>query len=274
MSRSSLLLVSDLNYRAQGRSYGDEDTWLAGRLRERFDVAICSPLDATALMAPFDLILVRNSGPVIHYQEEYDTFRRAAIETGARLVNPPTGQGDQQGKGYLVTMCAGGEAVIPTVGRRADLPRLPNVAEYVVKPVLGADSVGLRFFQAEQLPEVDLTGCLVQPRMDVVHEISFVFVGRSFSYATYAPDHERRWELVPYPASDDEIAFAQRFVDWNSLEIGVQRVDACRTRDGDLLLVELEDLNPYLSLDVLEPSVRESFCAELVRTLETALQLD
>jgi len=271
MARSSLLLVSDLLYPAQGRRYGDEDTWLAGRLRQDFDVAVCSPLDAAVLMASFDLTLVRNSGPVIHYQEVYDRFREAAIATKTVVVNPPTGKGDQQGKDYLLALARAGEPVIPTVNSVADLDALPEVAEYVVKPVLGADSVGLQFVTADRLTGLDLTGCLVQPKVDLLHEISFVFVGRTFSYAIYAPDRDRRWDLTPYDAGPDEIAFAQRFVDWNTLDIGVQRVDACRTRTGDLLLVELEDLNPYLSLDRLSPAARESFCSALVRSLRAAL---
>ena len=114
---------------------------------------------------------------------------------------------------------------------------------------------------------------LVQPRVDLVHEISFVFVGRRFQYAVYAPDRSRRWELVPYTPTADDLAFAQRFVDWNGLDVGVQRVDACRTRDGRLLLVELEDLNPYLSLDRLDDATRSAFTDALVATLREALEL-
>lgn len=69
--------------------------------------------------------------------------------------------------------------------------------------------------------------------------MSFVFVGRRFQYAVPAPDRDRRWELVPYTPTDDDLSFAQRFVAWNARDVGVQRVDACRTRDGGLLLAEL-----------------------------------
>jgi hypothetical protein len=132
---------------------------------------------------------------------------------------------------------------------------------------MGADSVGLQVLDAEQLDRLDLADCLVQPEVDLLHEISFVFLGRRFAYAVYAPDRSRRWALEPYDPSPDDLAFAQRFVDWNALDVGVQRVDAGRTSDGALLLVELEDLNPYLSLDVLAPAVREGFCAALVDDL-------
>ncbi len=269
MTRPSLLLVTDLAYPAQGRRYGDEDVWLSGRLREDFDVALTSPLDAAALLDPFDVVLLRNSGPVLHHRAAYDALCAAVRERGTRLVNPLTGRGDMQGKGYLVELTRAGEPVIPTVDAAADLPLLPDADRYVVKPVLGADSIGLQVVASPA--GVDLAGMLVQPHVDLVHEVSFVFVGRAFCYALYAPDRDRRWVLEPYAPTDADLAFAQRFVDWNGLDVGVQRVDACRTRDGGLLLVELEDLNPYLSLDLLPPDVREHFARALVGTLQEAL---
>jgi hypothetical protein len=38
--------------------------------------------------------------------------------------------------------------------------------------------------------------------------------------------------LERYAAAPADWAFAQRFVDWNDIEHGIQQVDACRTRDG------------------------------------------
>ena len=269
-TRPALLLVTDLRYPARGRRYGDEDVWLSGALREHFDVALCSPLDATALLPTFDVVLVRNSGPVIHYRPAYDAFRTEVARRGTRLVNPLTGRGDMQGKGYLVELWAAGAPVIPTVDRRSDLEQLPAADQWIVKPMLGADSIGLKVL--DSLEGVDLDGSLVQPRIDLVHEISFVFVGRRFLYAVYAPDRDRRWELVPYTPTDEDLAFAQHFVDWNALDIGVQRVDACRTHDGHLLLVELEDLNPYLSLDLVDADTRSRFTSALVASLHDALE--
>src|SRR5262249_39118509 len=52
-ARPALLYVTDLQYQAWGRRYGDEDTYLSGRLREEFVVGLCHPLDAVALMDRF-----------------------------------------------------------------------------------------------------------------------------------------------------------------------------------------------------------------------------
>jgi hypothetical protein len=271
LPRPSLLLVTDLAYPAQGRRYGDEDVWLGGRLRDDFDVALCSPLVAAALVDRFDLVLVRNSGPVLHHQEAYEALRRRAAETGTPMYNPASGKGDMRGKAYLVELSAQGFPVIPTVDRLEHVDRLPATAEYVVKPVLGADSIGLTFVRPEELPRAAQGEVLVQPRVDFAYEVSFVFVDRDFSYALSAPDPAQRWQLAPYAATDEDLVFAQRFVDWNDLDHGISRVDACRTRDGGLLLVELEDLNPYLSLDLLDEPAREVFVAAVKASLHSLL---
>lgn len=67
--------------------------------------------------------------------------------------------------------------------------------------------------------------------------------------------------------TDDDIAFAESFIHSNDISNGIQRVDACRTRDGRLLLIELEDLNPYLSLLELDEKTRETFVANMVKAL-------
>lgn len=269
--RPSVLFVTDLAYEARGRRYCDEDIHLTSRLREDFDIALCHPRDAAALLEGFDAVVVRNSGPVLHYQEAYDAFCARARELGTRVYNPLGGRGDMAGKQYLVDLSRAGYPVIPTVDRAADLGLLPAAEGYVVKPKLGADSVGLRFLRTPGLPpEADGTQ-LVQPRIDFRYEVSFYFVDHDFQYALNAPRPERRWVLEPYAASAEDLAFARSFIDWNTLDHGIQRVDACRTETGELLLVELEDLNPYLSLDRVAPPVREAFVARMTQSLRELL---
>ncbi|MEU8758106.1 hypothetical protein [Streptomyces sp. NPDC048659] len=272
--RPRLLYVSDLAYPARGRRYCDEDIGLTARLREGFDLAVCHPRDAAALMDAFDAVVVRNSGPVLHYQDAYDDFRARAAALGARVYNPLHGRGDMAGKQYLLDLTAAGLPVIPTVDRAADLERLPAAPSFAVKPKAGADSIGLRFLPYEELAALPYgEGLLVQPRIDFRYEVSFYFVDDRFQYALYAPDPAKRWELEPYEADDEDLRFARRFVDWNTLDHGIQRVDACRTPEGDLLLVELEDLNPYLSLDLVGADVRERFVAAMADSLRAFLRV-
>ncbi|MEW1890900.1 hypothetical protein [Streptomyces sp. IBSBF 3010] len=269
--RPSVLFVTDLAYEARGRRYCDEDIRLTARLRESFDLALCHPRDAAALLDRFDAVVVRNSGPVLHYQEAYDAFRARALELGTRVYNPLTGRGDMAGKQYLVDLSRAGYPVIPTVDRAADLGLLPEAEGYVVKPKLGADSVGLRFVTTPELAPGSDGTLLVQPRIDFRYEVSFYYVDHDFQYALHAPAPDRRWVLEPYAASPADLAFARSFVEWNTLDHGIQRVDACRTADGELLLVELEDLNPYLSLDRVAAPVREAFATRMTASLRDLL---
>lgn len=265
-----LLYVTDLAYPARGRRYCDEDIFLTARLRAAgFELALCHPADAqTLLPLGFDAVIVRNSGPVLHYQAAYDSFRAAALTAGARVYNPLTGRADMAGKQYLLDLTAAGYPVIPTVDDPARLSELPRVPSYAVKPKQGADSIGLTFTATPQGPAGEV---LIQPRVDFAYEVSFYFVDDAFQYALYAPDPARRWELAPYAPTEADLDFARTFVAWNTLDHGIQRVDACRAPSGDLLLVELEDLNPYLSLDLVAPEVQDAFVAALTRSLHTFL---
>jgi hypothetical protein len=262
-----VLYVTDLTYQARGRRYCDEDIALSDDLRQFFDVALCHPLGAEALMNAFDVLVVRNTGPVIHYQDAYDRFRTSAVATGTKVFTEMTGKADQQGKQYILDLFDAGFPVIPTVEDVRDVGRLPSNPQYVVKPKHGADSVGLRFMTRNELEAAPMTAMLIQPKITFAYEVSFYFIDRTFQYALHAPDPEVRWGLTTYEPRHMDLAFAQKFVDWNDIDHGIQRVDACRTDEGKLLLVELEDLNPYLSLDLVPPDVRASFTKNMASSI-------
>jgi len=270
-ARPRMLFVSDLTYPARGRRYCDEDIYLSSRLREGFDVAICHPLDAAALMEGFDVVMVRNSGPVVGYLAEYDEFRDLATRRHQPVYNQLTGKADMRGKRYLADLTASGYPVIPTVEAR-DLALLPDADEYVVKPVRGADSAGLRFLRGEELMGLGHDGLVVQPRIDIRYEVSFYFVDHTYQYALYTPRTQQRWALQPYEPSTADLETARGFIEWNDIAHGIQRVDACRTQDGELLLVELEDLNPYLSLDCLDSQTRDAVVANIEGSVQAMLK--
>jgi hypothetical protein len=137
--------------------------------------------------------------------------------------------------------------------------------QYILKPLDGADSAGIKIVNHHEIEE----GMLIQPLLDFQYEVSFYFIGEQFYYALYAPDSHRRWELKPYLASKEDIAFALDFIRWNTCKWGIQRVDACRTQKGELLLMELEDYNPFLSLDSVESGVKAAFLEGLIAALSS-----
>jgi len=109
---------------------------------------------------------------------------------------------------------------------------------------------------------------LVQPYIDFEYELSFYYLNNEFQYALYAPDKQKRWEMREYPATEADLNFASKFIKWNDMARGIQRVDACRLNDKSLLLVELEDLNPFLSIELLPVERREMFISNFVNELK------
>ena len=268
----SILYLTDFAYQAKGRRYCDEDIFITDYLRQRFHVATCHPACCEPFEDAADVVVFRNAGAVAGFQDAYDAFRARVASKGLRTYNEFTGKADMAGKQYLLDMTNAGMRVIPTIDDIHDLGKLPEVDRYVAKPKGGADSIGLEFLSRDELELRDFSGrdMLIQPAVDFAYEVSFFFLDGAYEYALYAPDTKARWELVQYAATGADLAFAREFVEWNPMGHGIQRVDACRTKEGDLLLVELEDLNPYLSLDRIDVAVRDRFLAHFTDALGRA----
>ena len=265
-----LLYLTDLYYHAVGRKYREEDLIVTEHLRNYFDIALCHPRQSQGFESSADLIVFRNTGSVIFYQEDFDAFKRRVREKGLPIFNEFTGKGDMAGKQYLVDLTAAGYPVIPTVDTMAELHRLPDCGSYAIKPKNGADSIGLKFLDPAQLAQAQFPDrrTLIQPTVDFVYEVSFYFINNKFEYAMYAPDKTRRWVLEPYSPTEADLSFARTFIDWNDIRYGIQRVDACRTREGALLLMELEDLNPYLSFECIDEATQKRFLADFTAALQ------
>ena len=269
-----LLYLTDLYYHAAGRKYREEDLIVTDYLRNYFDIALCHPRQSQGFEAAADLIVFRNTGSVILYQEDFNAFKRRVVENRLPIFNEFTGKGDMAGKQYLVDLTAAGYPVIPTVDRPEDLSKLPDWGRWAVKPKNGADSIGLKFLSGEELSKEDFPnrGTLIQPAVDFVYEVSFYFINDAFQYAMYAPDKARRWMLEPYAPTEEDLRFARKFIDWNDIRHGIQRIDACRTKEGALLLMELEDLNPYLSFECLSEEMQRQFLKNFTAALQEVLQ--
>ena len=266
--KPKLLFVTDLYYQSKGRAYYKEDLYLSSKLSSEFDLVLCGPRVATRFMSNADIVLFRNTGPVMYFKNEYESFKLKAGESGIKMFNQLTGKGDMKGKQHLLDLTKAGYPVISTIDNKADIYRLPRCERYLSKPKFGADSIDMNYFDAHDLENYCFTESVVQPVMGFVYEVSFYFINHEFQYALYAPNTEQRWQLQTYNPSENDLDFAKQFIDWNDIDFGIQRVDACRMPSGQLLLMELEDLNPYLSLDLLTENVREDF----VTTLSGALK--
>lgn len=258
--KHKLLLVTDFYYNAKGREYYKEDLELSRYLHNHFTVVIAHIDNALAFQDHVDLLLLRNTGPQMLHKRQLAALKNSCSKP---MFNDLLGKGDLAGKRHLLDLYQAGYSVIPTFSSKKDAA---GYDRYFLKPLNGADSSGTFSARYDELEEHYLDK-VVQPLIHFEYEVSFYFIGTTFHYALYTPDPECRWKLAPYTASDEDIAFAKTFVEWNSCKVGMQRVDACRTQDGRLLLMELEDYNPFLSLDLLEPAVKGQFLEALCQEL-------
>lgn len=269
-----ILFVTDLYYKANGRNYYEEDLFITSKLVDQFNLVICNPKDMNEFNDHFDLTIFRNAGPVANLPEEYSKFREKIKANKLKTYNSFDGKGDMNGKDYLIELTNLNYPVIRTIDSINDFNKLPKVDKYVIKPKDGADSIGMEFVSEEELytkVSKDDLNILIQPAINFKYEVSFYYIDKEFQYALYAPDKSKRWELVEYKATKDDVDFAMEFIEWNNIDHGIQRIDACRDQDGNLLLVELEDLNPYLSVLELSDELQNKFIESLKKSISNVL---
>lgn len=268
-----ILYLTDLYYEAKGRKYYEEDLYITKRLKDYFDVVLCNPKNSESFESNVDLIVFRNTGGVSGFKAVYNSFVGRVKDNNLKTFNEFTGKADMCGKEYLPELTREHYPVIPTIDTINNIKLLPDADMYVIKPKDGADSVGLEFLTKEELTKRDLTdkNTLIQPAIDFEYEVSFYFINDKLEYALYAPDKKQRWKLEKYNFTEEDAEFARKFIKWNDINNGIQRVDACRTKDGQLLLVELEDLNPYLSVLELDDKTREQFIKDFINALDNMI---
>jgi len=264
-TKKTVLLLTDFAYQAKGRDYFREDVELSCFLRKFFKVCISHIDDLEKIINHVDAILIRNTGPqMFHYKQLMALRNRADLI----IFNDLSGKGDINGKHHLLELFRSGFPVIPTFNSKKELKKFGTYERYLLKPLDGADSCGVKILTNEELLKEECQNMLIQPLVEFQYEVSFYFIGKQFHYSLYAPDPQKRWELKPYAALKEDVEFALKFINWNTCKFGIQRVDACRLEDGKLLLMELEDYNPFLSLDLLQHNVKEQFLESLCISLE------
>ena len=264
----TILYLTDLYYKANGRNYYEEDLFITSKLKDHFNLLIGHPQQAVSLLDCADVVVFRNTGPVIWYQDYFNMFVAAVKEKEILTFNSFDGKADMLGKQYLVDLTRNGFPVIPTVEHMDEIDRLHTPEKYMIKLKNGADSIGMEVLTKDELFKSKPEGKLIQPYLDFKYEVSFYFLNDRFQYALYAPNKHKRWELTVYEPTAADLEFADQFIRWNDIEHGITRVDACRLPNGSLLLVELEDLNPFLSIALLDDEKRENFIKNFIKALK------
>jgi len=263
----TILYLTDLYYEAKGRKYYEEDIFITSKLKDHFNILIGNPQQAISYLNCVDIVVFRNTGVVLEYKEYFQRFLNEVSRNNILTFNSFDGKADIRGKEYLINLSKLGFPVIPTVDKLSELSKLGNPEKYLVKIKDGADSIGMEILDKEELYAMELENRLIQPFVDFEYEISFYYLNNEFQYALYAPDKNKRWELKEIETTQEDIKFADKFISWNNIQHGITRVDACKLKDNSLLLVELEDLNPFLSIELLGEEKQNLFISKLIETL-------
>lgn len=266
-----ILYVTDLYFKAKGRQYHEEDIFITSFLKQNFNVLLVHPTQAIAFLDVADLLIFRNTGPIMDYKKEYYNLMEAVQLKNSKTFNSFDGKADMQGKDYLIQLTKLDFPVIPTVEQLNEINTLGITDQYMIKIKDGADSIGMEVVNFEQLKKIDLSNKIIQPFIDFEHEISFYYINNQFQYALYAPDKTKRWELQEIDVNTSDIQFANQFIQWNDMQQGITRVDACRLKDGSLLLVELEDLNPFLSIQRASEKTQKLFLNNFITTINAII---
>lgn len=265
--QTSILYLTDFYYPANGREYYSEDLYLISKLKEDFEVIICNPTHSKNYEKLVDIVVFRNTGSVMYYKEYFEEFVQRVNSNSILTYNEMTGKGDMKGKQHLLDLTIMNYPVIRTIDNLADLKMLPTTEKYILKLKNGADSIGMKKIDYQELKKTTLKNQIIQPYIDFEYEVSFYYINNKCKYALYAPNKSNRWDLKKYSPTNEDLIFADKFIEWNTINHGIQRVDACRLKNGDLLLVELEDLNPFLSIELLEQSERDSFVSDFKKSI-------
>ncbi|WP_339746381.1 hypothetical protein [uncultured Maricaulis sp.] len=204
------------------------------------------------------------------YMQKPVAFEAAleAIAAKTRLLNPFEIFRWNQRKTYLKDLAARGAPMIPTLWcERADAATISEAFDalgsddIVVKPVLGGGAWRqARIRRGEALPEAEnlpIAQCMIQPFLPAVSqegEYAFLFFGREFSHCArklpakgdYRVQSEFGGREEIHIPTVDELALASSVLKCVEGDLLYARVDMLRGLDGQLALIELELIEPYL----------------------------
>ena len=243
--------------------------------------------DADFDPSAYDAVVV---GTCWDYMEKPDAFMAMLerADSATRLFNPLSLIRWNSRKTYLKDLAARGAPMIPTLwAERADAATVSGAFEtlgctdIVVKPVLGAGAwrqarvkQGATLPPADALPPAD---CMIQPFLPAVAEegeYAFLFFDGEFSHCARKIPAKGDYRVQSSYGGHEEIhnpdaaelALARSVLDFVEGDPLYARVDMLRGLDGQLALIEIELIEPYLYPEQ-GPQMGEVFARALGRRL-------
>lgn len=251
-----------------------EDIYLAESLKKDGNIVDLAWVDYDEqLDEKYDVIIRRNT-----WVEEFEQIERFAklnklLEDRLEKKNIKTVNLvglDGKGKKYLIEFMKKGFSVIPTFDNVEDALNKTNSNEYILKMEDSYGSgLGQLVVKKEKLVEEFKEGYLIQPKLKFKSEIQSYFVGNKLMYVfEYIPS---KYPNYPDPISitltEEQKNIACSIANESGLKVGFQRIDFIRLENDDLLLLEIEDNSPHMSLEELDENFRDKVLEEYKKVL-------
>jgi len=239
--------------------------------------------DQSADWAAFDAAII---GTTWDYWDDNDLFLQTldSIEKLTPLFNSAATVRKNSNKQYLKELAASGTKLIPT--QWIDTPTVTNVeaafdslqcSDMVIKQQVGAGAGGqYRLKPGDPIPELTQP-MMAQPFLNSIlteGEISLIYVDGQFSHALIKRAIEGDYRIqsiyggteeVTSPSDDDLAAASAVLGALDEIPL-YARVDMLRAETGELYLMELELIEPYL-YPVQGPELGRMFAEAVARRL-------
>ncbi len=242
----------------------EDNAILVAGLKRSIEITLCAPEQSVALLSGAHIVLLRNIRTSRISHAELKSLFHAISASGTPCYNPVAGH-ELKDKSYLALLTRLGYPVIPSITDKKELNLLGQAERYLLKPLWSDSSQGIRSCDAARLAQEDMQKCVIQPYVTFDAEVSFFFIDNIFVYALRSKAH--RWDLALWTPPAVLIDWAQQFVAWRKMPYGLLRIDAAQLANGQLLLMEIEDLAPFLSLQVLPQDIRGHIIEKLAASL-------
>lgn len=270
--KKSILFLTDLS------NDETEDLITINHLKNNFNVTTSYFDNIENIEDNFDLIIIRNAWPSDPsksntYHKLNSEFLKRAKTKKLKVYNDLNANCDHQGKDYLIKLHQDSFPVIPSIDSINNLDLLPKTNQYIIKPKNGFSSRGIQTVQKKDLVNMKLNNHIIQPKINFQYEISFYFIDKEFLYCLiFEPSKIPTWPKPRYyEPTKEEIQFAKKFIDWNKMQYGVCRVDALKTKNGKLLLLEVEDDSPYFSITEIDEKLKNLFLNKITKSIKNVL---
>jgi glutathione synthase/RimK-type ligase-like ATP-grasp enzyme len=274
----------------------DDDKLAADALRRRGCVVNAALWDQPRAWSDYEAVVIRSCWDYHHRLDDFKAWLGALEAQGVMIWNPAEVMRWNMDKAYLSDLQDQGAPVLPSVwlpqGARADLAHIlteKNWQQAVMKPTVSAAADNTHSIAANDAMEAQPAfeqllrqgGVIVQqfaPEIQTQGEWSFLFFGGKFSHAVLKQPKsgdfrvQRNYGGTVKSAQPSPVLIEQagRILNYVESDLLYARVDVIE-RDGELLLMELELVEPHLFFEQ-DPDAPQRFATALQERLAVRSQ--